>query len=70
MNVAFLSLERLLPRNYMGIKDKDIAMLCENDITSAEELISILTTLKVATTALRKEQIPTISMILRKRRQG
>ena len=64
MNVAFLSLERLLPRNYMGIKDKDIAMLCENDITSAEELIPILTTLKVATTALSKEQIPTISMIL------
>lgn len=63
-----LAVHAVLTAKELVGKDKDIATLCEN-ITCAEELISILTPLKVATTALCEEKIPTISMILSQQHQ-
>lgn len=45
-------------------RDKDICTLTERDLTSAEELVAVLTPLKIATTALCEESVPTLSMIL------
>ena len=45
-------------------RGNDVATLSERDIASAEELVVILTPLKVATTALCEESVPTLSMIL------
>ena len=45
-------------------REKDISTLSERDLASAEELVAVLTPLKIATTALCEESVPTLSMIL------
>lgn len=45
-------------------REKDISPLSERDLASAEELVTVLTPLKIATTALCEESVPTLSMIL------
>ena len=45
-------------------RKKDISMLSERELTSAEELVAVLIPLKIATTALCEESVPTLSMIL------
>ncbi|KAK6168330.1 hypothetical protein SNE40_020888 [Patella caerulea] len=45
-------------------KEKDISTLSESDIASAEELVSVLSPLKIATTALCDENTPTLSIIM------
>lgn len=45
-------------------REKDISTLSERELTSAEELVAVLTPLKIATTALCEESVPTLSMIL------
>lgn len=44
-------------------REKDISTLSERELTSAEELVAVLTPLKIATTALCEENVPTLSMI-------
>ena len=45
-------------------RQKDVSTLSERDLASAEELIAVLTRLKIATTALCKESVPTLPIIL------
>ena len=45
-------------------REKDISTLSERELTSAEELVAVLTPLEIATTALCEESVPTLSMIL------
>jgi len=45
-------------------REKDLGTLSERDIASAEELVLVLTPLKIATTALCEESVPTLSMIM------
>ena len=45
-------------------REKDLGTLSERDITTAEELVIVLTPLKIATTALCEESVPTLSMIM------
>ena len=45
-------------------KEKDLVTLSDRDVTCAEDLVTVLTPLKAATTALCEEKIPPISMIL------
>lgn len=45
-------------------REKDISPLSERDLASAGELVTVLTPLKIATTALCEESMPTLSMIL------
>lgn len=47
-------------------REKDISTLSERELTSAEELVAVLTPLKIATTALCEENVPTLSMIQHK----
>lgn len=53
----------LTSRDLRG-RDSGVATMSERDITSAEELVVVLTPLKVATTALCEESVPTVSIIL------
>lgn len=41
-------------------REKDISTLSERELTSAEELVAVLTPLKIATTALCEENVPTL----------
>jgi len=45
-------------------RGKDISALSERELTYAEELVAVLTLLKIATTALCEKSVPTLSMIL------
>ncbi|XP_045202544.1 uncharacterized protein LOC123556020 [Mercenaria mercenaria] len=45
-------------------KEKDVTTLSESEITAAEELVVVLSPLKTATTALCKESVPTVSLII------
>ena len=45
-------------------RQKDVSTLSERDLASAKELFAVLTRLKIATTALCEESVPTLPMIL------
>ena len=45
-------------------RQKDVSTLSERDFASAEELVAVLTQLKIATTVLCEESVPTLPMIL------
>ncbi|XP_071088919.1 E3 SUMO-protein ligase ZBED1-like [Haliotis cracherodii] len=52
------------------LRDKaDESFLSDRDITQAEELLTVLQPLKVATVALCEEKVPTVSIILQLQRQ-